>query len=61
MKQVNEIIYSAVKSQSILIQENKKLETLFSIVVFLTINSLKSNKLFSSNYLVTKFWKLKIN
>jgi len=56
MKQINEIIYSAVKNQSILILlvENKKLQALFSSKAFLSKESPKNNKPYSSNYLSEK-------
>jgi hypothetical protein len=53
MKQVNEIIYSAVKNQSILFltPENKKLETLFSSIEYLIVKSSETCITFLSNYL----------
>jgi len=52
MKQVNEIIYSSVKNQSILIllTENKKLKTSFYSIVYLIIAASETNKPFLSNY-----------
>jgi len=48
MKQVNEIIYSAVKNQSFLFltPENKKLETLFSSIEYLIVKSSETVSLF---------------
>ena len=53
MKQVNEIIYSAVKNQSILIllKDSKKLKTPFSSKILIIAESSDINKLFSLNYL----------
>jgi len=56
MKQVNEIIYSAVKNQSILIllAGDKKLNASFSSRVLLIMESAETYKLFSLNYLSDK-------
>lgn len=56
MKQVIEINYSSVKNQSVLILlvENKKLQALFSSKAFLSKESSKNNRPYSSNYLSDK-------
>jgi glutaredoxin-related protein len=53
MKQVNEIIYSAVKNQSILIllKDSKKLKTPFSSKILTIVESSNTNEPFSLNYL----------